>query len=201
MTPPKDRRWVPEPATHVQESIRAYSLYAGTMRLLEAFEKRKLLSVRVLFDRHAVVHFVDAEDLRVAAVGAQLVVFAHDQRLDRLGGTHLGAQPAEAAAGEVEVEVIEHLDLLPRLTMAAERDQVVRARLRALVADDAGLGARAGLGLEPQHATKARRGRPPLGRILKRKRRLRRVLHRQPQALGEVDQEDRLQEFDDGLHV
>ena len=38
------------------------------------------------------------EDLGIAAVGAEFVVFAHDERLDRLGGTDLGAEPAEAAA-------------------------------------------------------------------------------------------------------
>ena len=149
----------------------------------------------------AVVHLVDAEDLRFAAVAAELVVLAHDERLDRLGRADFRAQAAEAAARQVEVEVIEDLDLLPRLAVAAERDQIVRARLRALVADDAGLGAGGRLGLQPQHAAEARRRRTPLGRILERERRLRRVLQRDPQPLEQVDEEDRFEERDDGLHV
>jgi hypothetical protein len=47
----------------------------------------------------AVIHLVDAEDLRLAALGAEFVVFAHDQRLDRLGGANLGTEPAKTAAG------------------------------------------------------------------------------------------------------
>src|SRR5205085_8578252 len=115
---------------------------------------------------------------------------------DRLGRADFRAQPAEAAARQVEVEVVEHLDLLSGLAMAAERDQIVGTRLRALIADDAGLGARAGLGLQPEHAAKARRGRPPLGRILERERGLRRVLQRDPEALQQVDEKDRLEEFE-----
>src|SRR2546425_1052377 len=94
-------------------------------------------SMRILFDRHSVVHLVDAHDLGVAAVAAQLVIFAHDERFDRLGGTHLGAQSAEAAAREVEVEIIENLDLLAGLAVTAEGDQVIRTGLRALVARNA----------------------------------------------------------------
>src|SRR4051812_3273235 len=56
------------------------------------------VSVCVLFYRHTVVHLVDAEDLRLATVRAQLVVLAHDQRLDRLGRADLGAKAAKAAA-------------------------------------------------------------------------------------------------------
>src|SRR6478609_5569673 len=102
--------------------------------------------VCVLLNWYAVVHLVHPEDLRVAAVASQLVVLAHDQRLDRLGRADFGAQPAKAAAGQVEIEVIENFDLLPRLAVAAERNQVVGAGLGALVANDAGLGAGAGLG-------------------------------------------------------
>ena len=69
---------------------------------------------------------------------------------------------------------------MPGFAVAAERDQVVRTGLRALIADDAGLGAGAGLGLQPQHAAEARRGRTPFSRILKREGRLRRVLQRDP---------------------
>src|SRR5262249_7751466 len=121
-------------------------------------------------------------------------------RFDRLGGTDLRAQPAEAAPGQIEVEVVEHLDLGAGLPVAAERDEVVGARLRTLVADDAGLGAGAGLGLQAEHAAEPRRRGTPLGRILEGERRLRRVLQREPEPLEDVDEEDRLEELDDGLH-
>src|SRR6478672_8877404 len=83
----------------------------------EGFPKAKYRSAvrklsRVVLDGDAVIHLIDAQDLRVAAVAAQLVVFAHDQGLDRLGRADLGAQSAEAAARQIEVEVVEHLDLL-----------------------------------------------------------------------------------------
>ena len=71
------------------------------------------VSIEILLDGNAVVHLVDAEDLRVAAVAAELVVLAHDERLDRLGRADFRAQAAEAAARQVEVEVVEDLDLLP----------------------------------------------------------------------------------------
>src|SRR4029077_3721568 len=87
-------------------------------------------------------------------------------------------------------------DLLAGLAMTAEGDQIVGARLRALIADDAGLRAGAGLGLQPEHAAKARRRRPPLRRILERERGLRRVLQRDPQAFQQVDEKDRLQELE-----
>src|SRR5262249_55755443 len=153
-------------------------------------------SVRVLFDRDAVVHLVDAQNLRLAAVAAELVVLAHDERLDRLGRAHLGAQPAEAAARQIKVEVVEDFNLRARLAVSTECDQIVRTRLRALVADDAGLRAGAGLGLQAQHAAEARRRRPALRRVLEREGRLRRVLEREPQALEEVDEEDGLQELE-----
>src|SRR5690348_18272684 len=127
--------------------------------------------MRVLFDRNSVVHLIDAEDLRLPAVASELVVLAHDEGLDRLGRTDFGAEAAEAAARQVEVEIIEDLDLRAWLAVPAERDQVVGARLGALVADDAGLRAGARLGLEAQHAAEARRRRPPLGRILEGERR------------------------------
>src|SRR5258707_666288 len=57
-----------------------------------------------------------------------------------------------------------------------------------------------GLDLEPQHAAEARRGRPPLSRILEGEGRLRRVLHRDPHALQQVDEKNRLEESDDRLH-
>src|SRR4051812_29934535 len=174
--------------------------YDGMMYRAGGFRKAKSISARVLLDRHAVVHLVDAEDLRVAAVSAELVVLAHDQRLNRLGRAHFRAQPAETAARQVEIEVVEHLDLGARLAVSAERNQIVRARLRALVADDAGLGAGGGFDLETQHAAKARSRRTTLGRVLESERGLRRVLQRDPHALEQVDQEDRLEETDDGLH-
>src|SRR5436305_1173290 len=103
------------------------------------FREAKNVSVGVLLDRDPVVHLVHSQDLRVAAVGTEFVILAHDQRLDGFGRTHLGAQPAEAAPRQVEIEVIEDFYLLPRLAVAAEGDEIVRARLGALVADDAGL--------------------------------------------------------------
>src|SRR5690242_20202043 len=68
----------------------------------EGFREAKNLSVRVLFDFYSVIHLIDAQNLGIAAVTSQFVVLAHDQRLDRLGRADLGAQPAEAAAGQVE---------------------------------------------------------------------------------------------------
>src|SRR5215831_4262675 len=84
--------------------------------------------------------------------------------------------------------------------MPAERNQIVRTCLGALVADDAGLRASARFGLEPEHAAKARRRRTPFGRILERKGRLRRVLQRDPQTLEQVDEENRFEEFNQSLH-
>src|SRR6185312_8154013 len=72
--------------------------YAGIMYSPGAFRKAKSISVGVLLDGYAVVHLVDPEDLGVAAVRAELVVLAHDERLDGLGRAHLGALVAEAAA-------------------------------------------------------------------------------------------------------
>src|SRR5262249_55923946 len=164
---------------------------------IRVFREGKNVSARVLFDGHAVVHLVDAKDLRIPAIAAEFVILAHDQRLDWLGGTDFGAQPAEAAPRQVEIEVVEHFDLLARLAVTAERNEVVGARFRALIAHDAGLGAGAGLGLEPEHAAEARCGRPPLGRVLERERRLRRVLEGDPQTLQQVDEKNRFQEAQD----
>src|SRR5262249_34436231 len=101
---------------------------------------------------------------------------------------------------EVEVEVVEHLDLLARLAVAAKRDQIIGAGLGALVAHDARLRAGGGLDLEAQHPAKARGGRTAFGRILEREGRLRRVLQRQPQPFEQIDEEDRLEKADDRLH-
>src|SRR5439155_15900046 len=122
-------------------------------------------------DRDAVVHLVDAKDLSFAAVAAELVIFAHDQRLDRFGRADFRTQSTEAAAGEIEVEVVEHFDLDARLAVPPEGDQIVWTRLRALIAHDAGLRAGRGLGLQPQHTAESRRGRPPFGRVLESERR------------------------------
>src|SRR5262249_16479648 len=122
----------------------------------------------VLFDAHAVIHLIDPEDLRLPAVAAKLVVLAHDQGLDRLGRANLQAESAKAAPREIEIEIVEDLDLGARLAVAAERDEIVGARLGALVANDASLCASPRLGLQPQHPAEARRGRPALGGILER---------------------------------
>src|SRR5689334_2974904 len=95
------------------------------------------MSPRVVDRRPAVVHFVDPEHLLVPAVAAELVIFAHDQRFHRLGRTYLGAQPAETAPRKVEVEIIEHLDLLSGLAVSAKCNKVVGTDLRALIADNA----------------------------------------------------------------
>src|SRR4029453_7600613 len=79
----------------------------ATMRLSGGFREAKNISPRVLLDRHPVIHLVDAENLRIPVVASELVVLAHDQCLDRLGRAHLGTEAAKAAAGEVEVEVVE----------------------------------------------------------------------------------------------
>src|SRR4249920_2291480 len=81
-------------------------------------------SAGVVLDRNAVVHLVDPENLGIPAVTAELVVLAHDERLDGLGRTHFRAQAAEAAPGQIEVEVVEDLDLLARFAVSAQRDQV-----------------------------------------------------------------------------
>src|SRR5262245_46003143 len=143
-----------------------------------------------MLDRDAVIHLVDAEDLAVAVVRAELVVLAHDERLHRPRRADLGAEPAEAAAREVEVEVVEDLDLLSGLAVAAERDQVVGTGLRALIADDAGRGAGFGLDLKAEQAAEARRDRTALRRVLKGEGGLRRVARRDQQPLDEVDEED-----------
>src|SRR5256885_1214909 len=175
------------------KSISALDVARGGLSAVEG-------STRVLLDRDAVVHLIDAQNLGFAAVATQFVILAHNERLDRLRRTDLGAEAAKAAARQIEVEVIEDFDFLPRLAMAAERNQVVGARLRALVADDARLCAGGRFRLKAQHAAKPRRGRTPFSGILKRKRRLRRVLQGHPQAFEQVDEENRLEEFDDGFH-
>ena len=96
---------------------------------------------RVLLDGHAVVHLVDPEDLRLTAVGTQFVILAHDERFDGFGGAHFRAEPAKAAAGQVEIEVIQNFDFLSGLAVAAQRNQIVGARLGALVTNDTGLRA------------------------------------------------------------
>src|SRR5207249_6754167 len=175
-------------------------VYAGA-----AFKNRKgtakTVLPGVLLDCNAVVHLIDTQNLGFPAIASELVVLAHDQRLDRLGRADFGAQTAEAAAREIEVEVVEHLDLRPRLAVSAERDEIVGTRLGALIADDACLRAGPRFGLEPEHAAEARRCRTPFGRILEGERRLRRVLQRDPQPFDEVDEEDGLEERDDAIHT
>src|ERR1051325_4041305 len=61
------------------------------MYRLGGFRKAKSISGRVLLDRPPGIHLIDAQDLRVPAVAAELVVLAHDQPLDRLGRTDLRA--------------------------------------------------------------------------------------------------------------
>src|SRR5947207_11902963 len=95
----------------------------------------------VLLDGDAVVHLIDPHDLSLSAVAAKFVILTHDQRLDWLGRTDFGAQTAETATRQIEIEVVQDLDLLSRLAVAAERNQVVGARLCTLIADDAGLRA------------------------------------------------------------
>src|SRR5687768_10078338 len=79
--------------------------------------------------------------------------------------------------------------------MTAERDQIVRTRLCALVADDTRLRARLGLDLEPQHSAESRRHGTPLRRILECKRRLWRVLQRQPETFNQVDEKNHAEQF------
>src|SRR5262245_44831353 len=84
--------------------------------------------------------------------------------------------------------------------MAAKGDEIVRAGLRALVADDACLCAGAGLGLQPEDTPEPRSRRAPFSRVLERKRRLRRVLQGDPQTFQQVDEEDGLEESNDCAH-
>src|SRR5579864_1473859 len=79
--------------------------------------------------------------------------------------------------------------------MPPQGDQVVRTRLGALIAHNAGLGAGARLGLEPQDAAEPGRRGTALGGVLERKSRLRGVLQRDPQALEQVDEKERFEEF------
>src|SRR5262245_53424230 len=133
-------------------------------------------SAGVLLDRDAVVHLVHAQNLQVARVAPELVILAHDQRFDRLCRADFRAEAAEAAPRQVEVKVVQRFDLLARFAVAAERNQVVGTRLRALIADDAGLRTCARFGLESEHAPKSRSGRPALCGVLKREGWLGRVL-------------------------
>src|SRR5437867_9798299 len=119
----------------------------------------------VLLDGDAVVHLIDPHDLSVAAVAAKFVILAHDQGLDWLGRTDFGAQAAEAAARQVEIEIVEHLDLLSRLAVTTERNEIVRAGLGALITNDTRLSTGARFGLQPQDPPEPGRGRPPLGRL------------------------------------
>src|SRR3954468_21238763 len=107
MTPP-GRPVVPEPSAAITRIGPPRTRRGSDYAPRRGFREAKNVSARVLLDFDPVVHLIDAEDLGVAAVAPQLVVLAHDQRLDWLGRTHLGAQPAEAAARQVEIEVIEH---------------------------------------------------------------------------------------------
>src|SRR6185437_9363405 len=109
----------------LQESGRNQTQSDRDSLRIGVFREAKNLSVRVLFDRHAVVHLVDTQNLRIATIAAQLVILAHDQRLNRLGRADLGTQPAKAAPGQVEVEIIQDFYLLPRLAVTAERNQIV----------------------------------------------------------------------------
>jgi hypothetical protein len=84
--------------------------------------------------------------------------------------------------------------------VAAECNQVIRTCLGTLIADDAGLRAGAGLGLQAQNASEAWRRWTPLRRILKGERRLRRVLQRHQQPFQQIDEKQRLDEFDYRLH-
>ena len=56
------------------------------------------------------------------------------------------------------------------------------------------------LGLQTQDAPEAGGCRPSLRWILERKRRLRRVLQRDPEAFQQIDEKDGLEEVDYGLH-
>src|ERR1700737_2684042 len=106
MTPP-GKPMVPEPAPPLQESGRARAKAWLDYAPGSGFREAKSVSAAVLLDFDAVVHLIDSQDLRVAAVASQLVVLAHDQGLDRLGRTDFGTQATETAAREVEVEVVE----------------------------------------------------------------------------------------------
>src|SRR6186713_462854 len=83
--------------------------------------------------------------------------------------------------------------------MTAQGNQIVRARLGALIAHDAGLGARLGLHLQTKNTAEPWRHRAPLGWILEREGRLRRVLEREPETLEQVDEEDGSKQFSHGL--
>src|SRR5207248_7385323 len=104
-----------------------HSLRGGSFQ--EPKRTAKTVLPGVLLDCNAVVHLIDTQNLGFPAIASELVVLAHDQRLDRLGRADFGAQTAEAAAREIEVEVVEHLDLRPRLAVFAERDEIVGTRL------------------------------------------------------------------------
>src|SRR5262245_23047497 len=154
----------------------------------------------ILLDWDAVVHLIYAKNLGFPAVAAKFVILAHDQRLDGLRGADFCTQPAETAPGQIEVEIIQNFDFLPGLAVASEGDQVVGTCLRALVANDAGLGPGPRFGLQPENAPESGSRRSSFRRILKSEGGLRRVLERHPQTLQQVDQKNRLQELEEDSH-
>src|SRR5262245_29272186 len=105
MRPPRfeiDERMPEAPPRFKNEAARKQGRNRGVLPKT-GYWTRKLgrlskISAGVPLDCHPVVHLVHPKNLGVAGVDAELVVLAHDQRLDRLRRTHLGAQPAEAAA-------------------------------------------------------------------------------------------------------
>ena len=86
------------------------------------------------------------------------------------------------------------------LTVPAKVDELVWAHLGALVAHDTSLRPGLRLDLQTQDSAEPRCDRPTLFRVLKGKRRLWRVLQREPHALEEVDEEDRLEELRQEQH-
>src|SRR5262245_17565382 len=103
-------------APALQESIPPESAANRTIpaRGFSKSESRETVSVCVLLDGNAVVHLVDPQDLRLATIAAELVILAHDERFNRLGRANLRTEAAKTAARQVEVEIVENLDFLPR---------------------------------------------------------------------------------------
>ena len=154
----------------------------------------------VVLDLDTVVHVVHTQNLRLAIVAAELVVFTHDECLHRLGRTDLRTQTTETAAGEIEVEKVQDLDLVTGLSVATQEDQLVRTDLGALVAHDAGLRTGLRLDLQSEHPAKTGCDRPAFLRVLEGKRGLRRELQRDQQPLDQIDQKDHPNQPHQPLH-
>ena len=97
-------------------------------------------STSVRLDWNAIVHFVNPHDLVVAAVSTEFIILTHDERFDWLGWAYFRTQPTERTAGQIKIKIIQDFYFVSWFAVTTQVDQLVRAHLSALVANDAGLG-------------------------------------------------------------